>query len=223
MIYEINGHFVDMYGDMSVPWSEDKISIVDYPLRLSIGDTINIVVYRKGQKKTFTVTFGLAEPQAIRRVYPGYDFIDYQIFGGMVVQELNINHIRLLAEHAPGLMKYSEVKNQSTPVLIITHVFPDSQLYRGRNMPVGALLLEVNGTKVKTLEEFRQVLKNSATKEFLAISAADNATRSAQTIFVVLSMPKIIEEEPRLARTYHYQLSDTAKEVLQIANAQVSV
>src|SRR5579872_3447570 len=42
MIYEINGYPVDMYGDMSVPWSEDKISIIDYPLRLSIGDTINL-------------------------------------------------------------------------------------------------------------------------------------------------------------------------------------
>lgn len=223
MIYEINGHPVDMYGDMSVPWSEDKISIVDYPLRLSIGDTVSIVVFRKGQKKTISVTFGLPEMQAIRRVYPGYDFIDYEIFGGMVVQELNLNHVRLLAEHAPGLMKYSEVKYQSEPVLIITHVFPDSQLYRGRNMPIGALLLEINGTKIKTLDELRKVLKNSAAKEYLAISAADNATRSAQTIFIVLAMNKIIEEEPRLARDYRYQLSDTAKEILQIANTQVNL
>jgi serine protease Do len=219
MIYEINGHSVDMYGDMSVPWSEDKISMIDYPLRLSIGDTVSVVAFRKGQKKVFTVTFNLAEPQAIRSVYPGYEAIDYEIFAGMVVQELNVNIIRLLADHAPGLRKYSELKYQSEPVLIITHVFPDTQLYRGRNMPLGATLNEINGTKVKTLAEFRQVLKDSAHKEYLTIAADDNVTRAAETLFIVLSMNKIIEEEPRVARDYRYHHSDTVKEVLRLASA----
>jgi serine protease Do len=219
MIYEINGHPVDMYGDMSVPWSEDKISIVDYPLRLSIGDSVSIVVFRKGQKKVFTVTFSLAEPQAIRIIYPGYETIDYEIFGGMVVQELNVNHVRMLGDHAPGLRKYAELKYQSEPVLIITHVFPDSQLYRGRNMPLGATLHEINGIKIKTLKEFRQVIKDSSMQEYLTISAADNMTRAAETIFVVLEMRKVIEEEQRLARDYRYQLSETSKEVLRLASA----
>jgi len=223
MIYEINGHAVDMYGDMTVPWSEDKISIVDYPLRLSIGDTVTIGVYRKGQKKVFTVSFSLAEPQAIRSVYPGYETIDYEIFGGMVVQELNVNHIRMLGDHAPGLRKYGELKYQSEPVLIITHVFPDSQLYRGRNMPLGATLQEINGIKVKSLTDFRQVLKDIATQEYLTISASDNVTRASETIFVVLEVRKIIEEEQRLARDYRYQLSETAKEVLRLANAGKSL
>ncbi|HLJ31932.1 MAG TPA: trypsin-like peptidase domain-containing protein [Candidatus Babeliales bacterium] len=219
MIYEINGHSVDMYGDMSVPWSEDKISMIDYPLRLSIGDTVNIVVFRKGQKKIFTVTLELPALQAIRSVYPGYETIDYEIFAGMVVQELNVNLVRLLGDHAPGLRKYAELKYQSEPVLIITHVFPDTQLYRGRNLPIGATLNEINGVKIKTLKEFRDVIKNSPTKEYFTIAADDNMTRAAETIFIVLSMNRIIEEEPRLARDYRYQLSDTVKEILQIAQA----
>ena len=221
MIYEINGHAVDMFGDMSVPWSEDKISIVDYPLRLSIGDTVTIVVYRKGQKKVFTVTFSLAEPQAIRSIYPAYEPVHYEIFGGMVVQELTVNHIRMLGDHAPGLRKYGELKYQSEPVLIITHVFPDSQLYRGRNMPIGATLEEINGVPVKTLEDFRQAIKDGANKEYLTISAADNVTRAAETIFIVLEMAKLIEEEPRLARDFRYQLSEMAKEMMRATQVVV--
>lgn len=220
MIYEINGHAVDMYGDMSVPWSEDKISIIDYPLRLSIGDTVSIVVFRKGQKKVFTVTLELPELQAIRSIYPGYESVDYEIFAGMVVQELNVNLVRLLGDHAPGLRKYAELKHQSEPVLIITHVFPDTQLYRGRNLPLGATLNEINGVKVKTLAEFRNVIKNSATKDYFTIAADDNVTRAAETIFIVLDMHKIISEEPRLARDYRYQLSDMVKEVLTLANTE---
>lgn len=218
MIYEINGHSVDMFGDMSVPWSEDKISLVDYPLRLSIGDTITLGIYRKGQKKIFTVSFSLAESHAIRTIYPGYEPVYYEIFGGMVIQELTLNHIRILGDHAPGLRKYGELKYQSEPVLIITHVFPDSQLYRGRNMPLGATLEEINGVPVKTLEDFRKVIKDAANQEYLTISAADNVTRAAETIFIVLEMAKLIEEEQRLARDFRYQLSDTAREVLKLAS-----
>ena len=219
MIYEINGHPVDMYGDMTVPWSEDKISIVDYPLRLSIGDTVSIVVFRKGQKKVFSVNFSLSDPHAIRSIYPAYEPLDYEIFGGMVVQELNLNQVRLLGDHAPGLRKYGELKYQLEPVLIITHVFPDSQLYRGRNMPLGATLHEINGVKVKTLTEFRNVLKKNAKQEYLTISAADNVTRAAETIFVVLEMPRLIEEEQRLARDYRYQISEVSRELLNITCA----
>lgn len=219
MIYEINGHAVDMYGDMSVPWSEDKISIIEYPLRLAIGDTITIVAFRKGQKKQFTVTLELPELQAIRAIYPGYESVDYEIFGGMVVQELNVNLIRLIGDHAPGLRKYAELKHQSEPVLIITHVFPDTQLYRGRNLPIGATLSEINGIKIKTLNDFRQVIKNSATKEYFTIAADDNVSRAAEAIFIVLDMHKIVDQETRLARDYRYQLSDTVKEVLKIASA----
>ena len=222
MIYEINGYPVDMYGDMSVPWSEDKVSIIDYPLRLSIGDKINLTAYRKGEKKRFSVIFGLSELPAIRRVYPGYEDVDFEAFGGMVVQELTVNHVRLLAEHAPGLIKYSELKNQSEPVLLISHVFPDSQLYRGRNVPLGTTLKEVNGTAVKTLKEYREALKRGATKEYLTLTAADNVTRAEENIFVVLSMDKIIEEEPRLARDYRYQVSETGQEVIRLAKAHKS-
>lgn len=218
MIYEINGHAVDMYGDMRVPWSEDKISIIDYPLRLAIGDTINLIAYRKGQKKEFSVLFGLAEQPAIRRIYPEYEGVDYAVFGGMVVQELTLNHVRMLVEHAPGLIKYSELKYQLEPVLIITHLFPDSHVYRGRNVPLGTTINEVNGVKVKTLQDYRNVIKNSTTKEYLTLSASDNVTRAAENIFVVLSMDKILEEESRLARDYRYVMPDFVQEAVRNRN-----
>lgn len=220
MIYEINGHSVDMYGEMNVPWSEDKVSIIDYPLRLSIGDTISLVIYRRGDRKEFKVVFDHATLPAIRRIYPGYDEIDYEIFGGMVVQELSLNHVHLLAEHVPGLVRYSEMKYQTEPVLIITHIFRDSQLFRARNLQIGTTINEINGAKVKTLADLREVLQKSATREFLTIVASDNITRTTDNVFVVLEMEKLIEEEARLSRDYHYPLTDTAKEILRIAHTQ---
>ena len=115
MIYEINGHKVDLYGEMSVPWTEDKVSIVDYVSRLSIGEDIKLIIYRNGTRKKFTVKFTNIELPAVRKVYPGYEKIDYEVFAGMVVMELTLNHIQIMGQNVSGLSKYAEMSNQEEP------------------------------------------------------------------------------------------------------------
>lgn len=85
MIYEINGHPIDLFGEMKVPWSEDKLSIIDFVGRLPVGQELKLVLYRKGKRMELAVQFNMAVQPAVRKIYPGYDEIDYEIFGGMVV------------------------------------------------------------------------------------------------------------------------------------------
>ena len=223
MIYEIDGHQVDIFGEMSVPWSEDKISITDYASRLSIGEDLNLVVYRNGERKELSVKFTAAALPEIRRIYPGYEDIDYEIFAGMIVMELTLNHIQLLGEHASGLSKYAELKNQSEQALIITHIFPQSQLFRSRTLSLGTTINEVNGLPVKTLDDFRQALRKGIGDKFLTILASDNVSRASDNVFVVLRMNKVLKEEQRLAKNYKYTLTETAKELLRIADAQKAI
>ena len=102
MLYAINGHQIDIYGDMSVPWSEDKISIVDYVSRMTAGEKVNLVVYRKGDRKEVELSFDLTELPPIRKVFPGYEEIDYEVFAGMVVMQLTLNHIHIMEKVVPG-------------------------------------------------------------------------------------------------------------------------
>jgi S1-C subfamily serine protease len=213
MVYEINGHKIDVYGEMNVVWSEDKISLIDYVSRLSIGQDINLVVYRKGERKEINVKFTEAELPSVRQIYPWLEDIDYEVFAGMVVMQLSANHIRRLVKQAPGLMYYAEMKNQADPVLIVTHVFPTSQLYRTRTLIAGATLNEVNGVPVSTLEELRAAYKTGDGKA-LTIRATDRYTQASDNILVVLPYEKVLQEESMLARTYCYPLSETAKMLL---------
>lgn len=213
MIYEINGHRIDVYGDMNVIWSEDKISLIDYVSRLALGQDINLVVYRRGERQEINIKFTETELPAIRQVYPWLEDIDYEVFAGMVVMQLTANHVRLLVSQAPGLMFYAEMKNQTDPVLIVTHVFPTSQLYRTRTLIAGATINEINGIPVSTLDELRAAYKISEGKG-LTIRATDRFTRASDNVFIVLPYEKVLQEEARLAQTYHYPLSQTAKELL---------
>ena len=214
MLYEINGHHLDFYGDMAVPWSEDKISIMDYVSRIPAGQQMHVVVYRKGQKKEFKVSFDLTELPPIRKVYPGYESIDYEVCAGMVVMQLTLNHIHIMEKMVPGLIKFAEMKHQGEHALLITHIFADSQLYRTRTLTPGSTINEINGIPVSTLEELRDVVKKSADKKFLTIKASDNLMRVSDNLLVVLPWDKVLEEEIIMARDYHYPLSKTIQTVM---------
>ncbi len=215
MLYEINGHRLDIYGDMNVSWSEDKISISDYVTRMSVGENVNLIVYRKGERKDFTIEFSQAELPAIRTIFPGYEQIDYEIIAGMVVMPLTLNHIRLLHKVAPGLTHYVEMKNQSDPVLIVSHIFPNSEIYRSRSLPIGSILNELNGMKVSSLDDLRNAIKSSVGSKFLTFKITDNVLRSSENVLIVLPFDKVLAQEARLANEHRYPLSETVKVLLQ--------
>lgn len=219
MLYAINGHAIDIYGEMRVPWSEDKISLVDYVSRISIGEDVTLVAYRKGKRKEVSVAFSQTELPPIREVYPAYEDVDYEVFGGMVVMQLSFNHIHMMKGSIPGLTKFVELAHRAEPVLLITHIFQNSQLHRSRALTVGATINEINGVPVHTLDDLRKVIKNGAHEPYLTVRATDNLTRTSDNILVALSMDKVIQEEQKLARDYHYQLSQLSREVIASVSA----
>jgi serine protease Do len=213
MIYEINGYRVDQYGEMNVPWSEDKISVTDYVSRLSIGDAVKLVIYRSGTRKEIKTTFKHMELAPIRKVYPDFEDIDYEACAGMVIMELTINHIAALANKAPALTQYADVKNQTDPVLIVTHLFPTSYVARTRTITEGTTINEVNGQLVHSLADLRQAVKKSVDTGFLTLRVSDNIMRVSDHVFVVLPFERVVAEEQQLAFDYRYPFTAMNKEL----------
>lgn len=209
MIYEIDGYPVDLYGDLTVPLSEDKMSIVAYVSRLVLGDNVHMVAYRNSKKLDFNFKFGETELSGIRRIFPGFEHIDYEVIGGMVVMQLSLNHVMMLKQVAPEYEKYMDPKNQFDPALVITHVLPDSPASRARAIGVGAILSEVNGKSVKTLKDLRGVIKDSVKSGYLTVKTTEH-------IFAALPFDSILKDEPRLSSTYFYPMSQTLKDLIDI-------
>lgn len=207
MIYEIDGYKIDLFGEMNVPWSEDKISIVDYVSRLKVGDNVQLVVYRNGKRKSLKLTFNQVELAPIRAMYPGYEKIDYEVIGGMVISQLALNHLPALIQGAPELARFTEFKNQMKPALVVTHVFPDSASSRTRTIGAGAIISEINGEPVTTLEELRKAIKKSLATNYLTVKTNEN-------VFIALPFDPLLEDEKRLARNYFYQITPLVQELL---------
>ena len=198
MIYEINGLSVDLYGDVTVPWSEDKISTAEYISRLNVGEKVKLLVYRKGKKMNFECTFDRKKLLPIRQMYPEYEELPYEIFGGYVVMPLMLNHLPHLVSLSSNLAKYGEDKNQDEQLLIITHLIPDSPAYRARLRLVGSILKKVNGIEVKTLDDLQKALQKSG--EIITIETDDH-------IMVALDSAKVVKAEKELAQKHAYQIT----------------
>lgn len=208
MIYEIDGHKLDVFGELNVPWSEDKISIIDYVARLKIGDKVNLLSYRKGKPRGITLTFKETELAPIRLMNPGYEKIDYEILGGMVIMPLALNHLPLLGSESPELIQYLDMQSQLDGAIVITHVLSDSQADRARTIRQGVIIKEANGVVVKTLDEFRDAVKKSLDTKFLTI-------KTNQNIFIALPFDKILAEEYGLSRTYFYPITPFISDLMK--------
>jgi len=212
MIYEINGHVLDAYGDLRVLWSEDKVSVIDYVARLEIGQEISVVLYRNGTRKELKFKFDFSELLPIHKIFTGYETIEYEIFGGMLLQQLCLNHLPILINNAPSLSKYMEFEHQTKPALIVTHIVPNSQVQRLEMLREGSIITEVNGKEVTTLKDLRETLKKSVNAEFVTFKTSDG-------VFFVLSPKKVFKEEEKLSVTYQYPLSPFIKELLTLHKA----
>ena len=63
--------------------------------------------------KEIVVKFTETTLPTIRQRYPWLEEIDYEVFAGMVVMQLTGNLLRVLVKQAPGLMHYTQMKNQT--------------------------------------------------------------------------------------------------------------
>ncbi len=215
VIYEINSYKIDEYGDLSVSWHEDKLSVIDYISRLSVGEKINMVYYRNGTRKKISFTFDHTELAPVKKIFPGDDKIDYEIFGGMLVQQLTLNHVFMMAGSVPSLTKYADFKAQMEPALIVTHIVPNSQMQRLDLLREGAILSEVNNTKVGTLQEFRTAVQE-AVKQARQMNKQLISFKTSDGVFFVLDIDKVVRDEVKLASLYQYPISSSMKTVIAL-------
>ncbi|MCF7899381.1 trypsin-like peptidase domain-containing protein [Candidatus Babeliales bacterium] len=208
MLYSVNGYDLDYYGELSVPWSEDKIALLDFLNRFTVEDDIHFVIYRNGHRKDFNFKLSNKFVPPVRKICPEFEpeFTDYEIIGGMVIMQLTLNHIATLLERVPELSKYIRPEAQHEPAILITNVFPDSQARKARVLTKGAIIDEVNGDNVKTLADFRRAVKKSKESGYLTVKTGDK-------MFAALPINKILQDEDRLINRYFYKKSKLLSEL----------
>jgi S1-C subfamily serine protease len=216
-VYKFNGIKIDRYGYIDVDWCQERVHLYEAFDRLDLGDSFILTVYQKNQQDVFEekeieIIIESYEPFAIYEKYPSFEYIDYEMFGGLVVMELTVNHLNVLIQGLkenvlnynslafPHVLKYIDMNNRHESVLIITHIFAGSVFERVRCFEVWDIIRKVNGVEVGTLQDFRNALQDVVQNEYVTIETHDGSYASSK-------LEDIVNEEPYLAQVHGYTMS----------------
>lgn len=210
ILCEINGHAINSYGELKVEWSEEKIPLENYAFYLKTGAPVSVVLYRGGKRITLRVTFNDESLPPVRMKYPEFEEIEYEVIGGLVLMELARNHLPMLLERSPSLIRYGHPKNLYKPAVVVTHVIPDSCAQRARVIHPGRRLKELNGVKIHDLDDVRIALQKSVKTGFVHVRCDDGNV-------AVFSLAQILLDEPRLSQIYRYPISQSIISLMPMA------
>ncbi len=208
VIHAINGLDIDHYGQLSVSWCEDKISLANYLAYLKSPEQVVLVVYRRGEQKELTLSLKQAPLPPVRIMHPEFESVDYELFGGIVMMQLAGNHVREFHKKFPALLRYANQKNMFKACVVIVNILPGSLAQRSRVLYIGGRIAEVNDQPVVTIAQVREAFLKDKFAEFVRIKLADGT-------LVVYRLADILREESQLAAAYKFSISSTVQTLMR--------
>ena len=213
LICSVDGINIDNYGELLLPQNNSHFHIFDYLNYKRVGDKLKLKVIKLEEGNISTmdkeIVLGNSEYYKVRDKYPGYEEIDYQIIGGMVIMELTRNHIEVMKEKT-NIKKFKRVDELVDSKLIITKIIKGSALGEDNIFIAPCVLNEVNGEEVKTLKQLRNALpkfKENNGHKFISFLTENHK-------FIILDIKKIKEEEIFLSKKFNYKITNYTKNLL---------
>ena len=160
----------------------------------------------KNSKKIIktNITLQTSDYYKIRTLYPNYDTIDYQIFGGMVIMPLCNNHLQLKNFQKNNIQKYNILEEKIKERLIIVKIIKGSRISENEIIYVPLILKEVNGLEVNNMADLRRILHllkvQDNTKYFTFLT--DNNK------YFMLELNETKQEEDFLSKKFNYEISE---------------
>lgn len=161
---------VGLDNGVTVPWWPSPVTLDTLRSRLRVGDTISLEYWSSAQQKTVLHKATLeSERFVMREYYERYEEPDYEAYGGLVVMQLALNHLRgngngsnrgnVWAEMFAYLQQQTE--QRAKPILVLTNVLPSSSLRSllHKSIAPADIIVAVNDINVQSLEQYRAALK----------------------------------------------------------------
>ena len=202
-----NGEYnydIDNFGETDVEWETGKASLDQIVKRCIPNQKVKITYFSQEKEEIKEKIFNLKtynQVYPIKKNFSYIDTLDYEVFAGLIVMDLSINH--LLLPQFRNLTNLIHTGDIFKPQLLITHIFSNSDIALTSSLSAGSLIKTVNGVNVNNLESFRKAIlkpikKNG--KQFIIIENQNNDN-------AIINTKSLIKEEEKLNNTYNYEQS----------------
>jgi len=160
LLLAIDDHKIDRFGKVWMPNLKDRLSTAGLLLRQVMGKDLIFHIYRadevgKGKLVKLKTAYKMTKRPLVHFLYePIVDRPKYVTFGGFVFVALNLNLVENHMEDNPEeLVKYMLPENRDDPAVIISNIVPASLAHDDGSAKKGLLVHEVNGMKIKTIDQ----------------------------------------------------------------------
>lgn len=212
ILLNFNGFDIDSDGDVNVKWSNDKIHFYDLKAKSVLGSVIQLEYWSVSQQKLIKTNTTLGEDNLYKIKHVRYPFesFDYEIFAGMVIMNLSMNHIDEIdsANYPPSivntLQSYKNIVMRTKSVVFISNILQGSFLSTSNDIRPGSIIKSMNGKKIKSIEDVRNSIKNNYfvidNKKMIHIKFQNKNQ-------IIIDISDSFLEEKLLTQRYKYNIS----------------
>ncbi len=163
IIYQLNNMPIDIHGEIQITKNE-KMGFRTCLNKIKFNDSVKMKILRNEKEIELNI---IKEPgnnfNGLKKILPELgDKIDYEIIDGITIMQLEGNHLDLknlfaVLSLSPNEFLYKNFR----PLLIMTHVLPDSEAFEMSFSEQSRILEKINNIKVETLDDLREIVKQS--------------------------------------------------------------
>ena len=212
VVCSVNGLAVDYYGKLRKKWMNVQMSMDNMLAEIGIDNPVKIR-YWNGAKmceEGFKLT---TYAPHVRIMYPAFEDVPFDVFGGLVVMNLCVNIIMTLDR--ADLIEYMKPKNVMCKRLIVANILVGSYLSTLDILKPGDIITTVNDAKVHSVQEFRKRIVKPIDGQYVKIGTEDGK-------LVVLPVQRILEDEAHLIREFMYTESSSVQKLRKTSGIKIS-
>ncbi|KKQ11855.1 MAG: trypsin-like peptidase domain-containing protein [Candidatus Babeliales bacterium] len=227
IICAINNEAVDRYG-----YIHKRISLMDFLNTLELESTVIFDILRDNKHINIEFIIEQGNSFEIKEYHEGYEELPpYEVIGGLVITELNLNQIEIAKAIQANLLKsryadssladissftkYEKPQNRFDSKVIISYIIPGSEIensrcvkeiYQGIGIPADPIIKNINGIKVANLDDARNAILQ--TQKFMTIETTGGS-------FISISLEKLVTEDTILSEQEGFETSNLVEALLE--------
>ena len=186
----------DDYGDIvqlpKTNQSERNLELKEVFDTIPIGTKLRFLIDRDQQSYHLEADYIPVEAYVTRFIYPRFEAPDFLIFAGICISPLTLNHV----ERDSDLISEIKGKKRYRPHLVVTQVFPETSIYQMNLLKEGSIINRIQGQKVQTMEDVRQILQPLTNENILTIEEKNGG-------LFAIEVEKAIEEDRLVMKKFN--------------------
>jgi S1-C subfamily serine protease len=184
IIIEIDNKMISNFGEITIGQDQkidqtqimaSKMDLIDYVEKLIPSYSYQIKFFSIKNKKIIntSIIFPIENNIGVKKIIPKFDQFASFNLAGLILTPLTINAIESQNKISLRLRKYAYYTERFEPKVFVANIEPHSPFVISENINTGDIIIKINGTKIYTIDDIKEILKNIS-DEYITIETKND-------------------------------------------------